>query len=88
MLNESFSNIFRLALDPLASVMSFYASSRRVWGPCLWRDPNDWEVGEMVSLLGILGNINPNTNGNDRWIWRLDRKGQKGVLILNHSMKS
>lgn len=69
-----FSNIFRLALDLLALVVNCNDFSRRVWDPGSRRDPNDWEVGKMMSSLGLLGNINLIPNDNDRWIWKLDRK--------------
>lgn len=39
-----------------------------MWEPGLRRNPNDWEVGELVRMLGILGNIKSIPNDLDRWI--------------------
>lgn len=69
-------NIYRLALDQHTSVAKCYDENRKIWVPRLRRDPNDWEVGELLNLLEILCNLNPNNERSDRWIWKFNRKGQ------------
>lgn len=44
--------------------------------PRLRRDPIDWEVGELLNLLETFGNLNPNVERRDSWIWKLNQKGQ------------
>lgn len=61
-LKETYSNIFRLALEPHASVANYF-DINRYWDPRLSRAPNDWENGELISLL---------ENG---WNWNHNRKG-------------
>lgn len=75
-LKDNFLNIFRLALDPRASVSNCFDASRWVWDLGLCRNPNDWEVGELIRMLGLLGNFEPIHNGLDRWIWILNREGK------------
>lgn len=59
-------NVYRLALDQHSLVGKCYDQNRRIWDPRLRRDPNDWEVGELLHLLEILDNLNPNFEGSDR----------------------
>lgn len=75
-LKDNFLNIFRLALDLGTSVSNCFDVSRRVWDLGLRRNPNDWELGEFIRMLGLLGNFEPNHNRLDRWIWMLDREGK------------
>lgn len=56
---EEFPNIFQLAVDPLSSVVRCYNSKRRIWDPSLRRALNDWEISEILSLLEILGSLQP-----------------------------
>lgn len=68
-------NIFRSTLDPQTLVTNYYDFSRRVWDLKLMRAPNDWEVGEMIILLELLGNLNLVPDCGDRWwTWKLNRK--------------
>lgn len=64
----TFPNIFRLALDHQSSVASCHDEIYGIWMPRLRREPNDWEAGELLNLLEILGNVNPNNERSDRWI--------------------
>lgn len=72
---EVFSNIFRLSSNPKSSVANCYNFSMRVWDPRWRTTPNDWELGEMVTLLELLGNLNPVPDCNDEWTWKLNQKG-------------
>lgn len=65
-------SIYRLVVNQNMSVEEYYGENRRIWILRLRRDPNDWEVEELLNLLGILGNLKPNSDRSDRWIWKLN----------------
>lgn len=79
-------NIYQLDLDPQASIASCYDVIRKIWCSRLRRDPNDWEVGELLNLLEILGNMALNGNKNDGWTWKLNQKGCFTSKLLYHTL--
>lgn len=71
---DSFPQAFQLARDPLVMVANCYDENRRIWDLGLRRDPNDWEVDELLSLMGILENLKPSRERIDMWVWKLNHK--------------
>lgn len=67
-------NIYQLTLDSHTSVAKGYNGNKRIWVPRLRRDPNDWEVRELLNLLEILGNLKSNNDRGDGWLWKLNQK--------------
>lgn len=73
-LKDSFPNIYCLASDSQSSVANCYDFNRRCWTPRLRRDLNDWEVGDFIRLLELLGNLNHRLEYQDGWSWKLNQK--------------
>lgn len=70
-----FPQVFQLVRDSLAMVANCYFENRRIWDSRLRKDPNDCEVGDLLSLLEILGNLKPFRERIDMWVWKLNHKG-------------
>lgn len=62
-------------MDLKASVVNCYDFNRNAWDPRWRRAPNDWEMGELVSLLEMLGGLRPVSNNNDVWVWKPSHRG-------------
>lgn len=75
LLSEVCPNIYWLAVNRHTSVYECYDEIRSIWSLRLRRDLNDWEVEELLNLLGILGNLKPYSNRSDSWRWNLNQKG-------------
>lgn len=45
-----------------------YDFNQNAWDLGLRRDPNDWEVGELLHLLVSLGSIQPVQDRPDKWV--------------------
>lgn len=67
--------MFRLALEPGTLVVNCFDSNSKLLDLGLRRAPNDWEVGELVSLLGLLGNTNLGQGIGNKWVWVLNKRG-------------
>lgn len=87
---DLFPQVFQLARDLQAMVANCYNENRRIWDPGLRRDPNDWELGELLSLLEILGNLKPFMERVNTWVWKLNHKGhftsKSFYLALSNSL--
>lgn len=52
---------------------NYFDFNRKCWVPKLRRDPNDWQVRDMIRLLESLGNLNPRSECQGGWIWKLNQ---------------
>lgn len=74
-LKDVFPSIYCLAMNQQVSVANSFDFVRSCWDPNLRRNPNDWEMREVMRLLEILGNVIPSLDGLDWWIWKLNQNG-------------
>lgn len=57
-----------------------------MWMPKIRRHVNNWEMGELCNLLGILNGTRPMLNSSDVMMWRPSSKGRFSTKSLYHEL--
>ena len=62
--------------------------ARRSWNVRLFRDPNDWELGDVDEFLHTLGSNLPQFEHGDRMRWKLLKKGDFDIRSFYNKLQS
>ena len=62
--------------------------ARRSWNVRLFRDPNDWELGDVDEFLHTLGSNLPQFEHVDRMRWKLLKKGDFDIRSFYNKLQS
>ena len=62
--------------------------ARRSWKVRLFRDPNDWELGDVDEFLHTLGSNLPQSEHGDRMRWKLSKKGDFDIHSFYNKFRS
>lgn len=82
-LKESFTTLFSLVVDSRVLVAESYDVLGNLWVPRLHRNLNDWEMGELCSLLSLLDGLKLNPSLRVDWEWFISRKGRFSSIFLS-----
>uniref|UniRef100_A0A5B7AJS8 Uncharacterized protein n=1 Tax=Davidia involucrata TaxID=16924 RepID=A0A5B7AJS8_DAVIN len=80
-LEDSFPHLFQITSDKDATVADFvsYSGCGVVWTPCFRRDFQDWEMGEVESLMQLLYRYKTIVYREDSKSWRVGSRDKFSV---------
>ncbi|XP_050277959.1 uncharacterized protein LOC126719454 [Quercus robur] len=91
-LHLSFLVVYGITTNREASVASSLErlgiEAPRSWNVRLFKDPNDWELGDVDEFLHTLGSNLPQSEHGDRMRWKLSKKGDFDIRSFYNKLRS